>query len=203
MSTQSLMQKSFFDVQYILKQVQDDINENKRERPQRWKNFYSVYAYDYTAYHDFCKALYNRNDILRDYSKILKQVQKDINLIVYILILQNVTQENEPQYRNWFFVLDKEDKKQHRGDEKHIYRVATLQKIYEKIYDFCNINPFMKFDSIDYHGLTLWYEDKQAEIKGTELLSIKDRLRLHIKLLKSLRQGKVIQDAIAKILQKS
>lgn len=76
---------------------------------------------------------------------------------------------------------------QYDGDERHIFRVKNLQLIYSLIYDYTGVNPFERADKIEMDGLTVYLEDMQAEIKGTEMLSIKERLKVHIKLLRLLK----------------
>lgn len=155
MATQSLIQNYFFDIEQLKHLVSVDTKFKKRERPLKWRKFYSVYAYDFTGYHNFCK----QNPI-------------PLNII--------------PQE---FYILENGTKK-HLGDEKHIFRIKALHSIYTKIYDFCNINPFDKFDNIKRDGLTIWKEEQQAEITGSELLPINERLKLHIRLLRQLRCNK-------------
>jgi len=191
-------QSYFLDLEVLNGVRHCDNGIKKRERPQRWKNFYSVYAYNFTAYHDFCK------DLLRGVTICPLLISPAgekllLCLLVYRLILEHARQVGEPEYRKWFFVLDKAGNTQPDSDEKHIFRTATLQKLYEKIYDFCNVNPFVKFENIKRDGLTIWYEDRQAEITGAELLSIKDRLKLHIKLLRLLKKGYDIKSAVKKV----
>lgn len=80
---------------------------------------------------------------------------------------------------------------QYNGDERHIFRIRTLHKLYSLIYGYCDIDIFESFEKKELYGLTIWGEDKQAEIKGSEMLPIKDRVLLHIKLLRDLRKGEV------------
>ena len=82
------------------------------------------------------------------------------------------------------------------SDEKHIFRIRDLQKIHSLIYGYCGINLFEQAESVEKFGLVCWVEDKQAEIKDTWRLSIKDRVKIHLKLLRLLRQGKDIEEAV-------
>lgn len=91
------------------------------------------------------------------------------------------------------------DELQYDGDERHIFRIRNLQNIYSKIYGFCGINPLERVEKIELNGLTVWVEDMQAEISGTEMLPIKERLKLHINLLRLLRQGYDVKDAVRKV----
>lgn len=85
---------------------------------------------------------------------------------------------------------------QYDGDEQHIFRIKTLHKLYSLIYGYCNINIFEQFEKKDLNGLTIWGEERQAEIKNTSYLPLKDRVTLHIKLLRLLRKGFSIEEAL-------
>lgn len=78
------------------------------------------------------------------------------------------------------------------SDEKHIYRYKVLQNIHSLIYGYCGINPFEQFEIKEINGLICHKEDMQAEIKDTWRLSIGERLKLHIRLLRHLKQGNTI-----------
>ena len=78
---------------------------------------------------------------------------------------------------------------QYYGDEKHILRIKTLHKLYSIIYGYCDVELFARFEKLEKNGLTIWGDDKQAEISNTWNLSLKDRSKLHIRLLRYLRKG--------------
>lgn len=68
--------------------------------------------------------------------------------------------------------------------EPHIFRYKTLYNIYNALY----LATYQKPLSI----LNYYIEDDGfliAEIKGTEMLYLKDRIKAHIKLLREIRQG--------------
>lgn len=88
------------------------------------------------------------------------------------------------------------DELQYDGDERHIFRIKNLQHIYSKLYGFTGINPLERAEKIEMHGLTIWPEDMQAEFEGSEMFSIKDRLKIHIKLLRLLKQGLDVKEAV-------
>ena len=85
---------------------------------------------------------------------------------------------------------------QYLGDEKHIFRVKALQRIYSNIYDYCNINPFEQFEKKELDGLMIYKEDMQAEIPNTWNLPLKDRVTIHIRLLRLLRKGFSVKEAM-------
>lgn len=82
------------------------------------------------------------------------------------------------------------------SDEKHIFRIKDLQKIHSIIYGYCRVDLFERAESVEKYGIICWVEDKQAEIKDTWRLSIKDRLLIHLKLLRFLRQGIELKEAV-------
>lgn len=110
------------------------------------------------------------------------------------------------------------------SDEKHIYRYKTLYKIYAKLYEYAELNPFLakkeiikrletqtnlsddeatimcRIKELYTLGYAIYLDeyiddkgklviDNQLEIKGTEMLSIKERLKAHISLLRRLKRG--------------
>lgn len=73
------------------------------------------------------------------------------------------------------------------GDEKHVFRHKTLQKLYSKIYEHMPL--FLDQDNAQLVGNIVCYPDqKQAEIQNTWKLPIKQRIKLHIELLRQLRK---------------
>ena len=82
------------------------------------------------------------------------------------------------------------------SDEKHIFRIRNLQKIHSIIYGYCGIGLFEQAEKIEKDGVTCWIEDKQAEIQDTWTLPLKDRVLIHLKLLRLLRQGIELKKAV-------
>lgn len=82
------------------------------------------------------------------------------------------------------------------GDERHIFRIKTLHKLYSMLYGYSGVNVFEQFERKDLNGLTIWGEERQAEIQNTSYLPLKDRVTLHIKLLRLLRKGFSIEGAL-------
>lgn len=85
---------------------------------------------------------------------------------------------------------------QYDGDERHIFRIKTLHKLYSILYGYSGVNVFEQFERKNLNGLTIWGEERQAEIKNTSYLPLKDRVTLHIKLLRLLRKGFSIEEAL-------
>lgn len=202
--------------------IDDDltIEKNERNRYNRWKNFYKVYAYDYTAYHEFCVALWGRNNLI----KLLYDIQNTKAfefMCVWTAILFSLNYEkDEIKFREWFYALDNGEK-QHLGDSKHIFRVKTLSKIQKELYNYCGIIAFgseesrtIKLDNItifeehyteeDYYYKGKKYKGKKfverfAEIDNTWRLPIKQRVIIHIRLLRLLKQGFTVQEALCRL----
>ena len=91
---------------------------------------------------------------------------------------------------------------EYNGDERHIFRIRNIQHIYSLLYGYCDINIFEQFEQREYKGLTIWGEDKQAEITNTGFLPLKDRLLLHLRLLRYLRKGFSIEESLRKLYEK-
>lgn len=107
-----------------------------------------------------------------------------------------------PTYiKSYQFRVFNDDTKQYQyyGDEKHILRIETLHKLYSMIYGYCNINLFEQFERKDIDGLTIWGEDKQAEISNTWNLPLKDRVKLHLRLLRYLREGLSVRESLERV----
>lgn len=75
------------------------------------------------------------------------------------------------------FVRDEKGIKIRDSDEAHIFRIKTLHKIYEAVY--LKAKQTKKTDD-----LIIDDEEKQAELKDTWQMSIKERIKVHIKYLR-------------------
>jgi hypothetical protein len=72
------------------------------------------------------------------------------------------------------------------GDEKHIFRIKTLQKLYSKIFEYMPL--FLDQENAHIVGDIICYPDeKQAELVNSWKLPIKLRVQKHIELLRKLR----------------
>lgn len=109
------------------------------------------------------------------------------------------------------FIRDDNGKPLRDSDEEHIFRYSSLQYIkkneddvnpagiYEQIYNYCGISPFEKRSKINRKGLCIYPQDQQAELENTWQLTLKDRVKLHIELLRLLREGFSIKEAVCKV----
>jgi len=103
-----------------------------------------------------------------------------------------------------------------KQDLQHIYRYRALYLIYGKVAEYSTINPFLwdrtKTDEHKTIGLlrifkNIYELDKKqcleftAEIIGTGRLPFKERLLIHIRLLRLLKQGVELQKACKKSIK--
>ena len=175
----------------------------KRIRPPEpvWDKFYSVYAFNEIKYHDLCDAFEKHK-----WLKLYKYPELDIAQ------LTNCTRHNKKLFKELSYVLDN-GQKQHLGDEKHIYRYKTLNKVKELIANYIDYHFKESKHQTEYY--TLYIEDytddyytyrgtqykgqrfriTEVEINNTWQLSIKQRLLIHLEALRLLRKGLDIEEA--------
>lgn len=88
---------------------------------------------------------------------------------------------------------------QYDGDERHIFRIKTLHKLYSLLYGYSGVNVFEQFERKDLNGLTVWGEERQAEIQNTSYLPLRARVTLHIRLLRYLRKGFSVTESLERV----
>lgn len=95
---------------------------------------------------------------------------------------------------------------EYNGDEKHIFRIHTLYMIYSDIFAHCMIDCGLtgEFEKKECDGIIFWgaKDDKIAEIKDSWNLSLKDRVKLHLRLLRYLREGLSVRESLRKLYEK-
>lgn len=119
-----------------------------------------------------------------------------------------------PTYTKKYEVLEDESGK--RQDERHIFRYRSMYLIYGKLAEFSEISPFDwdRNKPAEHKTVGLLrvfketYEVKKkpilsfsAEIVGTGKLRFIERLKIHIRLLKLLKQGVELQKACKKSIK--
>ena len=104
------------------------------------------------------------------------------------------------EYEFWHINPDTGER-EYNGDERHIFRIRTLHALYADIFAHCLVdyNLFGDFEKLEIDGMIFWGNEKQAELKNSENLSIKQKVLLHIKLLRLLRKGFSVKEAIEKM----
>lgn len=92
-------------------------------------------------------------------------------------------------------------------NQKHIFRYKTLHKVYEEIAQIA-LKGQLKLALGDFRlfrdNLIIYFENQygiyempyQAEIEGTQKLPVGKRLRIHIQLLRLLRQGYKVKKVV-------
>lgn len=176
---------------------------SKRIRPPEpvWDKFYSVYAFNETKYHDICDA-FEKHKWLKLYKYPELKIEE----------LTNCTRKDKERFKKLSYVLE-EGQKQHLGDEKHIYRYKTLNKVKELIANYIDYHFTEQNHESEYYTLYIekytddYYTHQgtqykgqnftitEVEINNTWQLSIKQRLLIHLKALRLLRQGYSIEEA--------
>lgn len=175
------------------------VEENTRIRYEvpTYIKFYTIYQYDREKFTKLLKIWLETDEGKNRTLETLKAKQDEILELCY------KRDENGNKLRD--------------SDENHIFRYPTLAKIYKLIYNQIGANPFNTFYEQDglivsrdvytkedytYQGKTYKgqkFVNVSASIKGTDNLPIKIRVIIHIRLLRSLRKGLSIKEALCKI----
>ena len=153
--------------------------KKKRIRPPvpTFVKFYPLYQYDRLKFRVLLNEWLNSDEGRNRTKKTLIKKQNDILEQCYIR---------------------DENGKIRYSDEKHIFRFSSLHNeingIHEQIYRLSKLAPISSRTEI--FGLVLYAEDKQAEIVNSWNLPVKTRVLLHLELLRNLRKGYGVQEAI-------
>lgn len=148
-----------------------------RYKVPNYLKFYSLWQYDRDAFRELLKQWLATEEGKNRTLETLKAKQNEILARCYL--------------------LDNDGNRLRDSDEPHIYRIKTLHSILREIY----LNVVF-FNTNEINELNIDYEEQTAEIKGTEWgMSIKERVLIHIKLLRLLRKGLSIKESI-KLIKK-
>lgn len=151
----------------------------KLQVPQRvrydiptYEKFYSIWQYDRLKFRQLMNQWLNTDEGENRTLESLREKQKEV--------------------LDQCYILDEDGNKKRDCDEKHIFRYGTLEKIHEAIY---NEIMFKRMEGHIYVGEEIVINDEecQAEIKDSWQLSIKDRIKVHIKLLRRLRENNTVE----------
>ena len=135
------------------------VNYSKIECPT-YKKVYSVYAYDRVKY-------------MAIWARIKKLAERFNNIEIFNRV---------SPYRVLKLCYIKENGKiKSNGDVKHVFRLGVLQRIYSVLY--------YKLYKYSPDLMTFYDDEYQAEIEGTQEWKIKDKVKIHIKLLKMLKSN--------------
>ena len=145
-----------------------------------YKKFYSIWQYD-------------REKFRRILNMKLKK---------YKCVREDLTQK---EILDMCYIRDNNGLKLRDSDEAHIFRAGTLQRIYEKVFEYTGVLPIVtpgayeSYKTIKRDGLIIYPCECQAEIADSWQSSIKERIEMHIKLLRLLRRGLCIEEAVWKL----
>jgi hypothetical protein len=160
----------------------EDAKIKEIKEPPQYDKFYSLYVFDEITYHRLLKA-YMRVKKINNVYDIDYLIRKEIREICH--------------------PVDEYGKKRIKGDERHIFRMSVLQKILAKLYQEVLFKIEWTAQEVYYtYGLAIYREDEQAEIDGTQMLSIKERVKLHLQLLKMIKKGNDIENSVNEIKER-
>lgn len=209
MSSQLILLNDIEFKNNIVSFLDNPIKKRIHYKIPHFKNVYSVYQYDRKKYTEIWK-------------KVRKLAIKFDNPDIFFRVSAYSV------LRHCYIKKNNEFKK--LCDEKHIFRYKKLHNIYDEIAQEIlqgqNLLPFdgfiLKKDGLNiylnvYNEEFEWYDDKiknykkfkgskyvavSAEIEGTENLPLAKRLKIHIELLRLLRQSIKIKKAVKNIKKK-
>ncbi len=145
----------------------EEIPERIRYDIPTYEKFYSIWQYDRLKFRELMNAWLKTKEGKERTLETLREKQKEVLEKCYI--------------------LDENENKKRDCDEKHIFRCKNLQRIHELIFKEIMFKRMSgKLPKGDF--ITICYEEQQAEIKDSWTMSIKDRVKAHIKLLRKLRK---------------
>lgn len=150
-----------------------------------YKKFYSVYQFNWEEY-------------AKRFSKIRKRAYSLYYGASPKKALKYWLDNNPHKIAKDYYILNEIGEPIHLGDEKHIYRISTLITIHRLIYNYCDREINQKRITTQY-GLILHHEDQEAELENTWQLPIKQRLKLHIQVLRNLQNGKTLEESTKEI----
>lgn len=99
-----------------------------------WDKFYTVYMFDQTKYHRLMEAVVNKDE-----SKLSADERE---------LLKDYTVFQREEIKELCYVRDNEGNKKPLGDERHIFRIRTLHKIYAKLYEYAHLNPLLAKEEV-------------------------------------------------------
>ena len=175
------------------------VEENTRIRYEvpTYIKFYSIYQYDREKFTKLLKIWLETDEGKNRTLETLKAKQSEILELCY------KRDENGNKLRD--------------SDEQYVKWVKPLTTIYELIYNQIGANPFIEDyeqdglrvirdvyteEEYEYQGKTYKgqkFVNVSASIKGTDNLPIKQRVIIHIRLLRLLRKGLSIKEALCQL----
>lgn len=161
--------------------------KDKRDHYKKptYKKFYSVIRYDRQKFRQYL------NYQLDGYKCIRKLSQDDIVKLCYVKDEYGYKYYGDEgsvfRYKALHYQLPKKSKLEAEDDSQQLSLIPMKDYvkvgIHEKLYNELNVQPKRRQKTIEIHGIVCHISDKQAEIKNSWKLPIRQRVRLHIKLL--------------------
>ena len=171
--------------------------EEKRVRYEdpTYLKFYSIYQYDRLKFRELMNDWLNTEEGQnRTYLTLFKK-QKEILEQCYM------RDENGNKIRDCDEKYIMSTHRLHFELKDSIWEYKSNQGIYERLYfeiKTSSIELLFKQEGTEKYEInkcgyviTIHPDEKQAEIKGSELLSIEERIKLHLKLLRKMRKENV------------
>lgn len=158
--------------------------KKEKNRDAKWDKFYSLYMFDEIKYHKLVKSYLNAN-----------------KLVTY----SDIPAEELKRIKNSCYIRDELGQRRPLGDCKHIFRYRTLYKLLAELGAVLTHGVVFQDDVVYYHSFAGcffkisidYYKngnkyvcEKLAEVEGSSDLSIKQRVLLHLKVLRKLRELK-------------
>lgn len=164
----------------ILGEEYFNVPETKRVRyaVPTYIKFYSIYQYDRNKFTELLKIWLATEEGKTRTLETLKAKQEEILNLCYQRAIDG--------------------SKLRDSDEVNIFRYNTLENVYNLVYNELGVNPFIE-ESYKQDGLAIYPDEQQAEIIGTWQLPIKQRVIIHIRLLRLLRKGLSIKEALCQM----
>lgn len=178
----------------------EKVEDNTRIRYEipTYIKFYTLYQYDREKFTKLLKIWLETDEGKNRTLKTLEAKQNEILELCY--------------------KRDKNGNRLRDSDEQYVKWVKPLTKIYELIYNYIGANPFVEsyeqdgliisrdvYTKEDYEYQGKIYKGQEfvnisASIKGTDNLPIKQRVKMHIKVLKVLQDKDNIYSSLVSIL---
>lgn len=186
-------QLTLLGAEYFNEPEPEAVEDNKRVRYEMptYIKFYSLYQYDRIK---FTKLL-----------KIWLETDEGKNRTIETL------QAKQNEILELCYKRDESGKLLKDSDEKHIYRVSVLNYIkkdkydkrpfgiYTQLYNYVNKNAIENRERYEQDGLAVYPKEEEAEILNTWKLPLRDRVIIHIRLLRLLRKGFSIKEGLCQL----
>lgn len=174
-------QLNLLEAEFLREPEPEQVEENKRvhyEIPTYIK-FYTLYQYDREKFTKLLKIWLETDEGKNRTLKTLEAKQNEILELCY------KRDENGNRLRD--------------SDEQYVKWIKPLTKIHQLIYNYCEKLAIDNRERYIQDGLFIYPKEQQAEIIETWQLPIKQRVKIHLKLLRLLRNGFSVSESLERI----